>query len=50
MKLFTCATCRSLVFFENVTCTQCRHALAFLPDRAVMSALEPVDAWLYCRL
>jgi hypothetical protein len=50
MKLFTCSSCRSLVFFENVKCTQCGHALAYLPDRALMSALEPVDASLYVAL
>jgi hypothetical protein len=42
MKLFTCSVCRQLLFFENVRCTGCGHVLAYLPDRAVLSALAPV--------
>jgi hypothetical protein len=37
-----------LLFFESVTCTRCGHALAYLPDRALVSAIERVgtgDAW-----
>src|SRR5690349_14548034 len=40
MKLFSCV-CRQLVFFESVTCTRCGRALAFLPDRQQVAALEP---------
>jgi len=50
MKLFTCSVCKSLVFFENVLCTGCGHALAFLPDRAVMSALGPAEGGLHVAL
>jgi len=30
-----------MVFFENVTCTKCGHALGFAPERGVMCALDP---------
>ena len=42
MKLFTCAACRQLLFFENVQCARCGHVLAYLPDHGVLSALEAV--------
>lgn len=40
MKTFHCTNCQNLVFFENVSCLNCGHALAYLPDRAVMAALK----------
>jgi hypothetical protein len=43
VKIFSCSTCSNLVFFENVLCTRCRSALAFLPDQMAMGALEQVD-------
>jgi hypothetical protein len=43
MKLFSCPACQQIVHFENSTCTRCGHALAFLPDRGVVTAIEPVD-------
>ena len=43
MKLFSCHKCNQLIFFENVACTRCGHRLAYLPDRAMMSALAPMD-------
>jgi hypothetical protein len=42
MKLFVCAGCQQMVHFENSQCTRCGRALAFLPDRGVLGALEPV--------
>jgi hypothetical protein len=49
MKLFHCDSCGSALFFENVKCLHCGSALAFLPDRLSMSAIEPVpqaqDLW-----
>ncbi len=42
MKLFTCTSCNQVVFFENVACTNCGHALAYLQDLAVLSALDVV--------
>jgi hypothetical protein len=41
MKIFTCSACKHVVFFENSQCTRCGHALAYLSDRGVLSALEP---------
>ena len=32
MKLFVCASCQQVVYFENSQCTRCGHALAYLPD------------------
>ena len=48
MKLFTCARCKQVLFFENVQCTRCGHTLAYLPDRQVLSAIEKTsnpDTW-----
>ena len=41
MKTFSCSACKHVAFFENSQCTRCGHILAYLPDRAVLSALEP---------
>jgi hypothetical protein len=41
MKIFHCDNCQQLVFYENIQCVNCKHALAFLPDVLVMGALEP---------
>jgi hypothetical protein len=43
MKLFVCQSCHQVLFFESVVCTSCGHALAYLPDRAVVSAIEPAE-------
>ncbi len=40
MQTFHCNHCQNLVFFENTTCVQCGHFLAFLPDRHAMSSLR----------
>src|SRR5581483_664241 len=42
MKLFTCPACQQTLHFENFQCTGCGRALAYLPDRQVLTALEPV--------
>jgi len=39
MKTFHCTHCQNLIFFENVRCLSCDHALAFLPDLGIMGAL-----------
>lgn len=39
MKTFHCTNCQNLVFFENVSCLSCGHALAYLPEQGVMAAL-----------
>jgi hypothetical protein len=44
MKLFTCQSCQQVLYFESVQCTRCGHALAYLPDRALVSAIEPRPA------
>lgn len=41
MKLFACDRCHQLVFFENVACTRCGQALAYLPDVERVSGIEP---------
>jgi hypothetical protein len=43
MKIFHCDHCQQLVFFENIRCLRCDHALAFLPDIADIGSLEPID-------
>ncbi len=41
MRLFRCQACGQVLHFENTRCEQCGHALGFLPDRGVLTALEP---------
>src|SRR6476646_3642569 len=41
MKIFTCKKCNHVLFFENVRCTRCGATLAYLPDRGIITALEP---------
>jgi hypothetical protein len=43
MKLFTCQACGQVLYFENVRCEHCGHALGYLPDRGTISALEPLE-------
>jgi hypothetical protein len=43
MKIFSCPTCREPVYFENSRCTRCAHVLAYLPEHATLTALEPVQ-------
>jgi len=47
MRVFTCQACGQLLYFENVRCENCGHALGYLPDWATISAIEPArnDAW-----
>jgi hypothetical protein len=40
MKIFTCFACRQTLYFENTSCASCGHALAFLPDRGVLAAVD----------
>ena len=40
MKVFHCDHCQQLVFFENVSCVNCGHTLAYLPDVNDMASLE----------
>lgn len=47
MKTFHCTHCQHLVFFENIRCLNCGHALAYLPDRNLMAALEQAEEGLW---
>jgi hypothetical protein len=40
VKTFHCTHCQHLVFFENIRCLNCSHALAYLADRNLMGAIE----------
>ncbi len=40
MRLFHCAHCQNLVYFENHQCVSCGHALAYLPDQQIVSSLD----------
>jgi hypothetical protein len=40
MKIFHCDHCDQLVFFENTSCLNCGHLLAYLPDIAEVGSLE----------
>ncbi|HYF41474.1 MAG TPA: putative zinc-binding peptidase [Ramlibacter sp.] len=42
MKTFRCDNCGHPIFFENVQCLKCGSALAFLPDRMALCAIEPL--------
>jgi hypothetical protein len=41
LKLFTCQACGNVLYFENRSCARCGHRLGFLPERVMLSALEP---------
>jgi hypothetical protein len=43
MKIFHCDHCDQLVFFENVRCLACDHALAYAPDVDDVLSLEPAE-------
>ena len=43
MKNFACTSCSHEVFFENVTCLECDHALGFDPAGNKMVALKPTE-------
>jgi hypothetical protein len=43
MKLFQCSVCDQLLYFENDRCTKCGHALAYLPESATLTPLEPSE-------
>jgi hypothetical protein len=47
MKPFHCDHCGSLVFFENVSCVNCGHALGFIPEALDLSALAPAENGLW---
>lgn len=49
MRTFRCDNCGQPLFFENVRCLRCGSDLAFLPDRLMLAAIEPLphdaDLW-----
>lgn len=46
MKLFECQNCGQPLYFEHTTCGSCGLRLGYLPERAIMTALEEADgAW-----
>ena len=47
MRLFTCAPCGNLLYFENVSCTVCEAKLGFLPRILSLAALEPAGEGLW---
>ena len=46
MKTFHC-TCGQLIFFQNVSCVNCRRELGFLPDSLTLASLDPVEKGLW---
>ncbi|MES2792578.1 MAG: putative zinc-binding peptidase [Planctomycetota bacterium] len=47
MKVFHCDHCGQLVFFENTSCLNCGHVLAYVADFSDMCSLEPLDNGLW---
>ncbi|WP_152047258.1 zinc-binding metallopeptidase family protein [Aureimonas psammosilenae] len=43
MKLFSCPSCQQVVFFSNVVCERCNHALGYEPASNRILALEPAE-------
>src|SRR5882672_2860207 len=44
MKNFTCSMCGQILFFENVQCTRCGRTLAYIPEHAAISPMQPENA------
>lgn len=42
MRNFACTACGNTVYFENVKCLKCAHAVGFHAPSMAMTALEPV--------
>jgi hypothetical protein len=46
MKLFKCQHCGQIIYFENQKCEKCGRRLGYMPEAALLSALEPQEnAW-----
>ena len=41
MKLFRCEGCGQALMFENTDCERCGRKLGYLPDRRILSAIQP---------
>lgn len=48
MKVFHCDHCGALVFFENVSCVSCGHALAYFPDLGTVGSLDRTERHRPC--
>ena len=46
MKTFHC-TCGQLIFFQNVSCVNCRRQLGFLPHSLTLTSLDPAESGLW---
>ena len=51
MRLFSCQNCGQILYFENVRCERCGHALGFHAARQTLDALKPAsdstgDTWV----
>lgn len=42
MRVFHCDHCGRSIFFENTSCENCGHKLAYLPDLKLVGSLDPV--------
>lgn len=55
MKTFQCTQCGSLVFFNDLVCVTCHHALGFDPEVLSLRAVGPEEGgdidgpWRFCR-
>jgi hypothetical protein len=47
MQLFECQNCGQLLYFDNTRCERCGHALGYLPEACVLSAMvgEASGCW-----
>lgn len=48
MKLFTCRNCGQLLYFENIVCERCNHALGYQWEEDALLTLTPAqdEQWL----
>lgn len=47
MKLFRCDHCNNIIYFENIVCESCGHALGYWHEANMMISLEPAGAGQY---
>jgi hypothetical protein len=46
VRLFKCQVCQRILYFENTICEKCSHRLGYIPEIAVLSAIEAEgDLW-----
>jgi len=50
VKTFKCDACGNTVYFENIRCLRCGHALGFQPERLDMTTLQGPNGKLYREL